>query len=139
MTVNIGKTNLVAGFLAMLFAALGGVVLGFTFDANSVRNGDHVLTIVRFYLREGHSHGMPIAMYNMIIGLWIDRVALSNRMKTVASWAAVFGLLLPIGLAAKGAAGAPPDFPPLGLPGILGMLISIVLMLIGAIRMQRST
>lgn len=60
--MKIGKTNVVAGLLAMFIAAVGGLVLGITFDANSVRNGDHILSLVRFYLREGHSHGMPIAM-----------------------------------------------------------------------------
>ncbi|TGK15735.1 hypothetical protein EHO61_14265 [Leptospira fluminis] len=136
--IRYGKTNLVAGLAAIFLAAMGGFALGATFDANSVKNGEHVLSIVRFYLREGHSHGMPIAMYNMLVGLWIDKVVLSDRAKSIASWAAVAGLLLPVGLAAKGAAGAPANFPPVGLPGILGMFISILLLLIGAIRMKKT-
>ncbi|EMY76976.1 hypothetical protein LEP1GSC060_3321 [Leptospira weilii serovar Ranarum str. ICFT] len=135
--INYGKINVVAGFSAMLLAAMGGFALGATFDANVVKDGQYVLSIVRFYLREGHSHGMPIAMYNMVVGLWIDKVVLSDRAKLIASWAAVCGLLLPIGLAMKGAAGAPANFPPVGLPGILGMFTSIVLLLIGALRIQR--
>ncbi|TGK10080.1 hypothetical protein EHO60_12080 [Leptospira fletcheri] len=136
--IRYGKTNLVAGLAAIFLAAMGGFALGATFDANSVKNGEHVLSIVRFYLREGHSHGMPIAMYNMLVGLWIDKVALSDRAKSIASWAAVAGLLLPVGLAAKGAVGAPVNFPPVGLPGILGMFISILMLLIGAIRMKKT-
>ncbi|AXR59751.1 hypothetical protein [Leptospira mayottensis] len=136
--IHYGKINVIAGFTAMLLAAMGGFALGATFDTNVVKDGQYILSIVRFYLREGHSHGMPIAMYNMIVGLWIDKVALSNRSKLIASWAAVCGLLLPIGLALKGAAGAPANFPPVGLPGILGMFTSIILLLIGAIRIQRN-
>ncbi|EMJ97596.1 hypothetical protein [Leptospira alstonii] len=136
--INYGKINVVAGFSAMLLAAMGGFALGATFDANVVKDGQYVLSIVRFYLREGHSHGMPIAMYNMVVGLWIDKVVLSNRAKSIASWAAVCGLLLPIGLAMKGAAGAPANFPPVGLPGIFGMFVSIILLLIGALRIKRN-
>ncbi|EKO14042.1 hypothetical protein [Leptospira kirschneri] len=136
--INYGKINVVAGFTAMLLAALGGFALGATFEANAVKDGQYVLNIVRFYLREGHSHGMPIAMYNMVVGLWIDKIALSDRTKSIASWAAVCGLLLPIGLAIKGAAGAPTNFPPVGIPGILGMFTSIILLLIGAIRIKRN-
>ncbi|ABJ74998.1 hypothetical protein [Leptospira borgpetersenii] len=136
--IHYGKINVIAGFTAMLLAAMGGFALGATFDTNVVKDEQYILSIVHFYLREGHSHGMPIAMYNMIVGLWIDKVALSNRSKLIASWAAVCGLLLPVGLALKGAAGAPANFPPVGLPGILGMFTSIILLLIGAIRIQRN-
>lgn len=133
-----GKLNLIVGFLGLLLAASGGMALGATFDQYAVRGGDHVLSLVRFYLREGHSHGMPISLYNLLIGLLIDRVQLSNGLKWTCSIAAVLGLVLPIGLAAKGAAGAASDFPPIGMIGILGMFISIILMLIGSIRMQKS-
>ncbi|EMO25946.1 hypothetical protein LEP1GSC170_5139 [Leptospira interrogans serovar Bataviae str. HAI135] len=88
--INYGKINVVAGFTAMLLAAMGGFALGATFEANAIKDGQYVLNIVRFYLREGHSHGMPIAMYNMVVGLWIDKIALSDRTKLVASWAADF-------------------------------------------------
>ena len=133
-----GKTNIVAGFLFMFIAACGGFALGGTFEATYAgRGGDHIMTMARFYLREGHSHGMPIAMFNIIVGLVLDRLALSDRTKRRASWAAVCGILLPLGLAAKGAAGAPANFPPLGLPGILGMFIAISVCLVGAIKMRR--
>ncbi|EMO40268.1 hypothetical protein LEP1GSC186_4027 [Leptospira noguchii serovar Autumnalis str. ZUN142] len=48
------------------------------------------------------------------------------------------GLLLPIGLTIKGAAGAPTNFSSVGIPGILGMFTSIIFLLIGAIRIKRN-
>ncbi|EKO62658.1 hypothetical protein LEP1GSC082_4572 [Leptospira kirschneri str. H2] len=51
--INYGKINVVAGFTAMLLAALGGFALGATFEANAVKDGQYVLNIVRFYLRAG--------------------------------------------------------------------------------------
>lgn len=74
---------------------------------------------------------------NIIVGLVIDKLALTDRARKIASWAAIAGLLLPLGLAAKGAAGAPPDFPPVGMPGILGMFVSLAILLVGAFRMKR--
>jgi hypothetical protein len=133
-----GKLNIVAGFLGLLLAACGGLALGFTFDQFAVRDGDHVLSVVRFYLREGHSHGMPIAFFNLFIGLLLVRVQLSDRLKKAVSILALIAFFLPIGLAVKGAAGAPTDFPPIGMIGVLGILGSSVIMLIGALRIPRS-
>jgi len=56
-----GSLNVALGFAGLILAALGGLALGVTFDRFAVRDGDHVLSLVRCYLREGHSHGMPIA------------------------------------------------------------------------------
>ncbi|MBX7059907.1 MAG: hypothetical protein K1X75_17735 [Leptospirales bacterium] len=135
--IDTGKKNLIAGIVAMLLAMFGGLALAFTFDAFAVRGNDHVLSLVRFYLREGHSHGMPLAIFNMLIALWVDRVELSRTLKQVVSWSAICSLILPLALAMKGAAGAPSDFPPLGLPGVLGLALALSLMLAGAIRMKR--
>ena len=136
--MNYSKINIVAGFIGLLLAAFGGMALGLTFDQFAVRDGDHVLSIVRFYLREGHSHGMPIAFFNLFIGLLLDRVQLSDRLKKTCMIFALLAFFLPIGLMAKGAAGAPTDFPPIGMIGVLGVLGSTIIMLIGAIRIPRS-
>ena len=133
-----GKLNIVAGFTGLLLAACGGLALGFTFDQFAVRDGDHVLSVVRFYLREGHSHGMPIAFFNLFIGLLLVRVHLSDRLKKTVSILALIAFFLPIGLAVKGAAGAPTDFPPIGMIGVLGIMGSSIIMLIGALRIPRS-
>jgi len=61
-------------------------------------------------LREGHSHGMTIAFYNLFIGLSLGAVSLSNGLKKTAAIAGLLSFFLPIGLALKGAAGTPMDF-----------------------------
>jgi hypothetical protein len=133
-----GKVNIVAGLIGLLLAACGGIALGLTFDKFAVQDGNHVLSIVRFYLREGHSHGMPISFFNLFIGLLLDRVQLSNRMKNACMILALLAFFLPVGLIAKGAAGAPTDFPPIGMIGVLGVLGATFTMLVGAIRTPRS-
>lgn len=131
-----GRLNIIAGAAGLVICALGGMALGFTFDRFAVQDGNHLLTLTRFYLREGHSHGMPISMLNLVIGLLVDRLALSDRSKRACSWLAVAAFVLPLGLAAKGAAGAAADFPPFGLIGVVGLLGSAVLLIIGARRAE---
>ena len=136
--MNFGKTNLIAGATILFLAAIGGTVLGATFDANSIKDGNHLLSEARFYLREGHSHGMPMALLNLIVGLAIDKINLSDKLKRVCSYAAILTVFLPIGLALKGAAGAPANFPPIGLIGILAFFTTAALLLMGSVKIQRA-
>lgn len=129
-----GRLNIMVGVLGLLLAALGGLALGLTFDKFSVKEGNHVMSVARFYLREGHSHGMPIALFNLILGSFIDRWFASQRLKKICSWSAVAAMALPLFLAAKGAAGAPAHLPPLGLIGVLGLFVCLVALLLGSRR-----
>jgi len=131
-----GRVNIIAGAVGLVLCALGGMALGFTFDRFAVQDGNHVLSLTRFYLREGHSHGMPISILNLVIGLLVDKLALSDRLKQACSWMAVAAFVLPVGLAAKGASGAAADFPPFGLIGVLGLLGAASLLVLGARRMK---
>jgi hypothetical protein len=135
--MNYGKNNIVAGFIGLILAVCGGMILGLTFDRFSVQDGNHVMSIVRFYLREGHSHGMPISFFNLFIGLLVDRMVLSNGLKKACSILGLFAYFLPIGLVLKGASGAPSNFPPIGMIGVFAVLATIFIMLIGALRIQR--
>jgi hypothetical protein len=135
--MNYGKNNIVAGFIGLILAVCGGMILGLTFDRFSVQDGNHVMSIVRFYLREGHSHGMPISFFNLFIGLLVDRMVLSNGLKKACSILGLFAYFLPIGLVLKGAAGAPSNFPPIGMIGVFAVLATIIIMLIGALRIKR--
>jgi hypothetical protein len=126
-----GDLNIALGFTGLFLAALGGFALGITFDNFAVQNGEHVLTLGRFFLREGHSHGMPIALYNLIIGIglqhgWVDG-SMADR---IASIGAAVGFLLPIGLILRSLAG--PNLAPIGMLGALGLLASFVTCLISA-------
>jgi hypothetical protein len=132
--MKFGRTNIIVGALMLLAGAIGGLALGATFDKYAAKDGYHVLTLTRFYLREGHSHTMPFALMNLIVGLLIDRLALSDRLKRACSWLAVIAFLLPLGLAGKGASGASPDFPPFGILGALAFMGVMVLLALGALR-----
>jgi len=135
-SMKFGRVNVVAGAVGLLLAGLGGMALGLTFDTYCVRDGNYLLSIVRFYLREGHSHGMPIALFNLVVGSLVDRLGLADRSKRLCSITAIVGFVLPFGLALKGASGAPSNFPPIGLIGVFGLLTSVCFLLVGALRMR---
>ncbi len=132
-----GKLNIIIGAAFILVAAFGGVALGGTFDQYSIQDGNHLLTEARFYLREGHSHGMPMGLLNLMVGIIIDRLGLSDKTKSFLSWAAVLTIFLPIGLFLKGAFGAPKDFPPIGLIGIIAFVAMAILLFIGGVKIKK--
>ena len=98
--------NIIFG-LTVLFitAVMGGMTLGVTFNDQSIQDGNHLLTLQRFFLREGHSHGNFMCFYNLFTGLLLNNLNLSERLRTIASYAAMAAIFLPIGLAWKGAMG----------------------------------
>lgn len=77
---------------------------------------------------------MPISLFNLMLGAFVDRWFVSPRLKRVCSWAAVVAMVLPVGLAAKGPVGAPAEFPPIGIIGALGLLTCLVALLLGSRR-----
>ncbi len=135
--MKFGKLNLIAGACILLLGGLGGLMLGGTFDAQSTKEGYHMLSLVRFYLREGHSHSMPFGLYNLIYAFTIDRLVLSDKLKRIASISAVVSILLGLGLLGKGMAGADPSFPPFGMLGILGFFTSVIFILIGSKKISK--
>jgi hypothetical protein len=127
--------NIIFG-LTVLFitAVMGGMTLGVTFNDQSINDGFHLLTLERFYLREGHSHGNFMCLYNLFVGILLNNLNLSEILKTVASYAAMAAILLPIGLAWKGALGGIVEPPPVAIIGILGVAVSLGIMVFGAWR-----
>ena len=130
--MKFGKINIVVGAVGLLLAAIGGMVLGLTFDKQAIKDGYHSLSTVRFYFRDAHSHGMLLCLYNLFFGLIIDRMSFSDKIKKFGSYMAACSLILPISLLAKAFAGAPADFPPFGILGAIAFVVSICIILYGS-------
>jgi hypothetical protein len=129
--MKFGKINIVVGAIGLLLAAIGGMALGLTFDKQAIKDGYHVLSIVRVYFRDAHSHGMAFCVYNLFFGLIIDRMSFSDKIKKFGSYMAACSLILPISLLARAFAGAPADFPPIGILGAIAFVVSICILLSG--------
>ena len=129
--MKFGKINIIVGAVGLLLAAIGGMALGLTFDKQAIKDGYHTLDVVRFYFRDGHSHGMAFCIYNLFFGLIIDRMSFSDKIKKFGSYMAACALILPISLLARAFAGAPTDFPPIGILGAIAFVVSICILLSG--------
>jgi len=132
--------NIRFGFTALFVTAcIGGLALGGTFNEHSIQEGNHLLGLARFYLREGHSHGNFMSIFNILVGLTLENLVLSERLKKICSYSAMASIMLPIGLFVKGAMGASDDAPPIGMIGVLGITIALVILIMGAFKTKQAT
>ena len=107
--------------------------MGGTFNEYSIQEGNHILGMARFYLREGHSHGNFMSIFNILIGLTLENLMISERLKKICSYSAMAAIMLPVGLFLTGVMGGDPaNVPPIGMIGILGVAASLIIMIIGA-------
>ena len=81
--IRFGVTSL------FLTAVIGGMALGGTFNEQSVQDGNHLLSLTRFFLREGHSHGNFMGFFNLFVGLILNNLNLSEGLKKTCSYAAM--------------------------------------------------
>ena len=77
--MNLRIANIRFGLTTLFITAcVGGMALGGTFNDYSVQEGNHVLGLAHFYLREGHSHGNFMSIFNLLVGLILNHLALSD-------------------------------------------------------------
>ncbi|MBI5815802.1 MAG: hypothetical protein HZB29_09360 [Nitrospinae bacterium] len=128
-----GRLNIIAGCTVIFIAAIGGFALAFSLDP-LFEKGFYAPSYARTLLKAGHSHGMPFALYNMIVGGLVDRLALSDPLKRWLSYLAVGAFLMPLGLTLRGMTGGSMAFAPVVLLGALCFLASAGLTLKGALK-----
>ncbi len=70
--MNYGKINIVAGSVGILLASIGGMMLGLTYN-DLFKDGSYMIDLSRAFLKAAHTHGQPLAMYNLIFALLINQ------------------------------------------------------------------
>ena len=130
-----GRLNIIAGGVAIVFAGLGGFALGFTMDPY-FEKGFYAIPLGRVLLKAGHTHGLPIAFYNIIIGSLLDRLTLSDKWKKICSIFTILSFIMPVGLLLRGITDGAMTFAPVVLIGSLCFFISALIMVKGAISNQ---
>jgi hypothetical protein len=125
-----GKLNLAIGSIGIIMASLGGIVLGLTYN-HLFDSGSYAIDLTRALLKAAHTHGQPIAMYNLIFAMLIDRVALANISKRRASLAAAISMLLPVGMVLRGLTHGSMLFSPVAMVGVFALIISAGYLLSG--------
>ena len=129
--MDYGRLNVISGGIAIFVAAIGGFALGFSMDPY-FEKGFYALPLGRMFLKAGHTHGMPFAVYNIILGVLLDRLALTDKWKGICSVLAVLAFLMPVGLVLRGLTDGAMTFAPVALLGALFFLISAAIMIKGA-------
>ena len=128
--MNFGRLNIISGGIVIFIAAIGGFALGFTLDP-FFEKGFYALPLGRMLLKAGHTHGMPFALYNIIIGMLVDKLAITDKGKRICSLFTVLAFIMPIGLVLRGLTDGAMTFAPVVLVGALFFLISAAIMIKG--------
>jgi len=127
-----GRRNIIAGGVAIFVAAFGGMALGFNMDAY-FEKGFYAMPLTRLLVKAGHTHGMPFALYNILIGSLVDRLALSDAWKKRCSVAAILAFIMPLGLVLRGIDSGAMRFAPVVMTGALCFLASVGIVIKGAL------
>jgi hypothetical protein len=131
--MRFGRNNIIAGGIVIFIGAFGGFALGFSIDPY-FEKGFYALPLARFLLKAGHSHGMPFALYNLILGGMIDRLSLSDKLKKWCSTLGILAFVMPAGLILRGLTGGAMTFAPVVLVGALCFLSATGLVIYGALK-----
>jgi hypothetical protein len=130
--MKFGKLNIIVGGVVIILASAGGFALGFTMDP-FLEKGFYAIPLERVFLKAGHTHGMPFAFYNMIIGSFVDKLALTDKWKRAGSIFTALSLIMPIGLILRGITGGALTFAPVTLVGAIFFICSAAVMIRGAV------
>lgn len=135
--MNYGKINIVAGSVGILLASIGGMMLGLTYN-DLFKDGSYMIDLSRAFLKAAHTHGQPLAMYNLIFALLINQVVLSDRSKKIATYAAALSMVMPVGMMLRGLTGGAWTFSPVAMIGVLGFVVSAGFLLAGGIGLNKN-
>jgi hypothetical protein len=133
--MNFGRKNIIAGGIVIFVGAFGGFALGFSLDPY-FEKGFYAIPLARYLLKAGHTHGMPFALFNLILGGMIDRLALTDRQKQWGSTLGILAFVMPVGLILRGLTGGAMTFAPVVLVGALFFLSSVALVIYGGVKQK---
>ena len=134
-TKKSARLALIVGSSGMIAGVVAALALGITFEEHGTRDELYLFTVVRFFLRFSHTHGMPLSLYNLIVGLALLSLPLSTNQARWAAWGAALTWTVPLVMTVKGALGAPPGFPHVEIIGIVGLVVSAVILARGSFRL----
>ncbi len=130
--MKIGAINVAVGGATLILGAVFGFWLGFSLDP-FLEQGFYAMTLERVLLRAGHTHGMPIALLNLIVGGLVDHLNLRSRWRRYCSWLAIGALIMPLGLILRGLSGGSMLFVPVVGLGALSLMACAAILLWGSL------
>jgi poly(3-hydroxybutyrate) depolymerase len=133
-----GKKNLAAGFLFLAGFMVYGFVLIYLRDFGPDKEawiagysvGKH------FESRLAHVHGNLFAFINIVVGYLLLRLPISAFSAKAISWLTLTGMLMPLGILAELALGAPPAFV---LIGGISMVMAMLWFGVAALKLDSAS
>ncbi len=122
--------NIKFGILLLIIGSFFAFYLGFSIEKN-LTDGNYAVPFARIFLRAGHTHGMLIGLYNIVIGLLINQYVDCDK---CCKWISITGMgsvLLPIGLVVRGLTGGAMTFAFIPMTGALCFIASLILLFVG--------
>ena len=138
MKTTIGKWNIGVGLWVMASFMLYGFVLIYLRDfapgkeawIESYNTGSH------FESRLAHVHGNLFSLLNIVFGFLLMKLQLKDNLAKWASWLALAGLLMPLGILGEVYLGLPYYFV---LVGGLSIFLATVLLGVAVVQMKNET
>jgi hypothetical protein len=130
--MKFGRLNIIVGGIVIFLSTIGGFFLGFTMY-HFFERSFYAIPLGRVHLKAGHTHSMPFAFYNIIIGSLVDRLSLNDKWKKRCSLFTILSLIMPIGLVLRGMTDGAMTFAPVVLIGAIFFIGSSAIMIKGVI------
>lgn len=92
-----GKKNVVFGFTYLIFTLLLGIFLSYKLRSDQPF-AKEPFAFPRVIMRAAHAHGNLESIINIIIGLIVDRLRVTDTLKKTISLLAIFGAVMHSGM-----------------------------------------
>ncbi len=130
------KRNAITAAILFLISAFIGMSIGMNYAIRfpSEYNGYYMIEKGEAMIRAAHTHGMPFALYNLILAFVIPFLRLPDKVKNLTSWSGILMVIMPLALFLRGKVYPANTFDYLGFIGASFFLLTSALVLIGSIR-----
>ena len=138
MTTTIGKWNIGVGLWVMASFMIYGFVLIYLRDFAPGKEAwiESYNTGAHFEARLAHVHGNLFSLLNIVFGFLLMKLQLKDNLARWASWLALAGLLMPLGILGEVYLGLPYYFV---LVGGLSIFLATVLLGVAVVQMKNET
>lgn len=134
--MNFYKRNVIAAAILFLVSAFVGMSIGMNYDVRfpAEYDGYYMIEKGSAMIRAAHTHGMPFALYNLILAFIIPYLGFSNKMKNLTSWFGILMIIMPLALFLRGLIYPLTTLDLVGFIGATFFLLTSSLLIVGAIK-----
>jgi len=132
------KKNAIAAGLLFTASAIVGMSIGMNYDVRfpAEYDGYYMIKKGEAMIRAAHTHGMPFALYNLILAVAIPFLGFSDKMKNLTSWFGVLMIIMPLALFLRGSVYPATTYDLVGFIGATFFVLTSIFLIIGAVKVK---